>query len=97
MSPEAIPMNIKNRLILERKFIYDEFKSVIALVTDMLKKYRFSAILLLIWIVSIPLLFYFLNSGVGSSSELLRVEIPIIFSWAPLLLSFYHGIIHRSD
>ena len=89
--------NIKAKVILELKSIYEECKSLISSLIDISKRYKFSTILLLVWIVSIPLLFYLLNSGVEVSNELLRIEVPILFSWGPVLLSFYHGVIHLSD
>jgi hypothetical protein len=89
--------NIKAKAIPELKSIYEEAKSLISSVIDISKRYKFSTILLSAWIISIPLLFYLLNYGIVISNELLRIEIPIIFSWGPVLLSFYHGITYISD
>ena len=89
-------VNIKARTIQELKSIYEEFRSLIASLIDISKKNKLSTILLLVWIISIPLLFYFLNS-LAISNELLRIELPLIFSWGPILLSIYQGIIHLSD
>ncbi|MFX1519320.1 MAG: hypothetical protein ACFFCD_05320 [Promethearchaeota archaeon] len=88
--------NIKAKAILELKSVYEESKTLITSLIDISKRYKFSTILLIVWIVSIPLLFY-LSNGLEIANELLRIEIPIIFSWGPILLSFYHGILRISN
>ncbi|WP_287583632.1 hypothetical protein [Candidatus Borrarchaeum sp.] len=89
--------NIKTKLIIELKYILTEIKSLLLLLLDLSKRYKFSTLLLLIWIVSIPLLFYFFNIGVEISNELLLIELPVVFSWGPILLCFYHGLICSVD
>jgi len=84
--------NIKNKLILELKYILAEIKSLLQLFFDLSKRYKFSTLLLLIWIVSIPILFYIFNIGIEVSNELLLIELPVVFSWGPILLCFYHGL-----
>jgi hypothetical protein len=89
--------NLKTKLILELKYILAEIKSLLHLFLDLSKKYRFSTLILLIWIVSIPILFYFFNIGVEISNELLLTELPIVFSWGPILLCFYYGLLRSVD
>jgi len=89
--------NSKIKVILELKLIYEEFKSLITSLLYLSKRYKFSTLLLLVWIVSIPIIFYFLVTGMEVSNELLRIELPVFFSWGPILLSFYHGISRISE
>lgn len=89
--------NIKNKLILELNHILAEIKSLILLLLDLSKRYKFSTLLLLIWLVSIPILFYFFNIGIEVSNELLLIELPVVFSWGPIILCFYHGLICRVE
>lgn len=84
--------NIKTKLILELKHIFAEIKSLLLLFLDLSKRYKFSTLLLFIWIVSIPILFYFFNIGMEISNELLLIELPVVFSWGPILLCFYYGM-----